>query len=162
MKLTKENVDKIFRECEWSFDEWRKNKNLSVGEAPHGAFMLAPLPSKVNVATFHPDKLKQYEQEIGELLDQVACLSQETGITLRMLGFTVEGTVWSEDIYVIQKLYLLGVATDQLNSNQKVKPATIYRIPKEKSIVSLVAAKEEKGRFIGKILSQQFFFNNKK
>ena len=161
MKLTEENVNRIFRECEWPFAEW-KNKNSSANELPEGAMMLVPLPSKVNVATFHPDKLKQYEQEIGELLDEVACLSQEVGITLPMLGSTVEGTVWSKDIYVIQNLYLLGVATDQLNSNQDVKPATIYRISKEKAVINFVTPKKENGRYIGKVISKQFNVDMKK
>lgn len=79
-----------------------------------------------------------------------------------MLGHTAEGSVWSENIYVIQKLYLLGVATDQLLSDKNNETSLIYRIPKEKSIHTLVMAEKKKGRVIGKVINQQFVFNNKK
>lgn len=161
MKLTRENVEKIFRECEWPLCEWQ-NEILLEDELPEGAMLLNPLPSGANVITFHPEKLNQYRQEIGELLDQIPYLSQETGITLPMLGHTAEGSIWSENIYVIQKLYLLGVATDQLLSDKNNETPLIYRIPKEKSIHTLVMAEKKKGRVIGKVINQQFVFNHKK
>jgi len=113
-------------------------------------------------------ELRQYQQEIGELLDQVPYLSQEQGIILPMLGHNLEGITWSENIYIIQELYLLGTATDQLLSHKIGGINIIYRIPKEKFIVSLTELKKEikffleNERFIGKVINQSFLFNNRK
>lgn len=155
IKLTKENVDKIFSECEWPFEEW-KNLSLSHEEAPDGVQLLILLPFGANVVTFHPDKVKQYEQEIGELLDQVPYLSEKTGVSLPILGRTVEGTNWTEDIYEIQSLYLLGAVTDQLLAVPIGDTVTIGRIPKEKAEVTVAVAEEKEGQYVGKVLYREF------
>ena len=157
MKLTKENVDRIFSECEWPFQEWN-DKKIPIDQAPDGAMLLIPLPSGLNVATFHPEKLKQYSQEIGELLDQVPYLSQKTGISFSMLGRTVDGITWAVNPYEIQKLYLLGVATDQLISISINGAISIGRSPKDKSASSLVSVGEDGN----KIIAKRFFMNLKK
>lgn len=155
MKLTEENVNKIFSECEWPFEEW-KGMKLPLEEAPDGANLLIPLPSGVNVATFHPEKLKQYKQEISELLDQVPYLSQKVGVSLPMLGRTVEEKDWTKNIYEIQKLYLLGAVTDQLLALPIGNTVTIGRIKEEKATVSLVAAEKKEGKYVGKVLYREF------
>jgi len=113
MKLIRENVDKIFSECEWPVNEWM-GLDLSLEESPDAVFLLHPLPFGMNIATFHPEQLKQHKKEIGKLLDQVLYLSSETDISFPMLGYTVDQRIWAEDPYEIQKLYLLGAATNQL------------------------------------------------
>lgn len=73
-----------------------------------------------------------------------------------MLGRTTEETIWAEDIYEIQKFYLLGVATDQLLAIPIGNNVIIGRITEEKSVVSLVTAKKEGDKYVGKVLYKEF------
>lgn len=74
-----------------------------------------------------------------------------------MLGRSKNGS-WSEDIYEIQKLYLLGVVTDQLLALPVNGRIVIGRIPKEKSIVDIVSV-DEKGeaKLLAKKLGDQYY-----
>lgn len=84
MKLTKENVNKIFKDCIISFNEWKKN-GFPIENVPDGIRLLIPLPNGVDTLLFHHDKLEEHKQEIGELLDQVPTLSFKTSVSLMML-----------------------------------------------------------------------------
>lgn len=159
MKLTQENVDYIFKECVWPFEEW-KDLHLSIDEAPEAAQLLLSLPSGINVCSFHPKKLRKYKQEIGELLDQIPILSEKTGVSFPMLAHTVDQEVWTNNPYEIQKLYLLGVVTDQLISIPVHGTISIGRIPEEKAVVTLVSQDQEgKKKIIGKRYGKDYFIN---
>ena len=119
--------------------------------------MLIPLPNGINIAGFYPHKIVDYSDTVSELLDQVPYLSEKTGISFPMLGRSKNGS-WSEDIYEIQKLYLLGVVTDQLLALPVNGRIVIGRIPKEKSIVDIVSV-DEKGeaKLLAKKLGDQYY-----
>lgn len=157
MKLTKEIINQLFSECEWPKEEW-PNERVSIEEAPDVARLLLPLPNGENAIGFHPDKLLEYSNTIGELLDQVPYLSCENGISFSMLGYTQEGA-WTQDNYEIQKLYLLGVVTDQLLALPINGKVVIGRIPKTKSIVDIVSVDEKgKSKLLAKKLGEKYFF----
>ena len=129
----------------------------SIENAPDVAKMLIPLPNGINIAGFYPDKIVDYSDTVSELLDQVAYLSEKTGVSFPMLGRSKNGS-WSEDIYEIQKLYLLGVVTDQLLALPVNGRIVIGRIPKEKSMVDIVSV-DEKGeaKLLAKKLGDQYY-----
>ena len=56
MELTKENVNRLFSECEWKVEEWPKGMT-SLEEAPEAAQLFIPLSNGMNIACFYPDKL---------------------------------------------------------------------------------------------------------
>ena len=159
MKLTKENVNQLFSECEWKVDEWPKEVT-SIEEAPDVAQMLIPLSNGVNIAGFYPDKIVAYSDTISELLDQIPYLSEKTGISFPMLGRSKNGS-WSEDIYEIQKLYLLGVVSDQLLALPVNGRVVIGRIPKEKGVVDIVSIGENgKTKLLAKKLGDNYYKPN--
>ena len=119
--------------------------------------MLIPLPNGINIAGFYPHKIVDYSDTVSELLDQVPYLSEKTGISFPMLGRSKNGS-WSEDIYEIQKLYLLGVVTDQLLALPVNGRIVIGRIPKEKSMVDIVSVDEKgKAKLLAKRLGDQYY-----
>ena len=156
MELTRENVNQLFSECEWKIEDWPKEAT-SIENAPDVAQMLVPLPNGINIAGFYPDKIVDYSDTVSELLDQVPYLSEKTGISFPMLGRSKNGS-WSEDIYEIQKLYLLGVVTDQLLALPTDGRIVIGRIPKEKGVVDIVSV-DEKGeaKLLAKKLGDQYY-----
>lgn len=159
MELTKENVNRLFSECEWKVEEWPKGMT-SLEEAPEAAQLFIPLSNGMNIACFYPDKILAYSNTISELLDQVPYLSEKTGISFPMLGRSKNG-VWTEDIYEIQKLYLLGVVSDQLLALPVNGRMVIGRIPNEKSVVDIVSV-DEKGeaKLLAKKLGDNYYKPN--
>lgn len=142
-KLTEKRVDEIFKECEWTYIEWCDLK-LTEEEAPDVAVLLLPLPNGTNTVAFHPDKLRENKEIISNFLDQIAWLSEKVGVSLVGLGRLSNGSEWTKNIFEIQKLYLLGVVTDQLIA-LPVNNGTIsiVRISSDKSIVSLATMDKE-------------------
>ncbi len=64
-----------------------------------------------------------------------------------------------QDNYEIQKLYLLGVVTDQLLALPINGKVVIGRIPKTKSIVDIVSVDEKgKSKLLAKKLGEKYFF----
>ncbi|MCI8588120.1 MAG: hypothetical protein HFG40_00530 [Bacilli bacterium] len=147
MKLTKENVNKIFKDCIISFNEWKKN-GFPIENVPDGIRLLIPLPNGVDTLLFHHDKLEEHKQEIGELLDQVPTLSFKTPVSLMMLGRTIDKVDWSTDPYEIQQLYLLGAVTDQLVSFSFNGMILIGRITEQQRTVDLVKVSSGKAKVI--------------
>ena len=72
----------------------------------------------------------------------------------------MEGRVWTKSIYEIQKLYSLGVVTDQIRAISIGNTVTIGRIPEKKSIVSVTAIKtvEKKMDYMKK--KQKYYIEN--
>ncbi len=77
-----------------------------------------------------------------------------------MLGCTVEGRVWTKSIYEIQKLYSLGVVTDQIRAISIGNTVTIGRIPEEKSIVSVTAIKTVEKKMDYMKEKQKYYIEN--
>ena len=141
-KLTEKRVDEIFKECEWPYKEWC-NLKLNADNAPEVARLLIPLPTGMNAVSFHPDRLKENKEVISNFLDQIAWISEKMGVSLIGLSRLNDGTMWTIDILKVQKLYLLGVATDQLMAIPVNGNITIGRITPEKAVVDLVTLDEE-------------------
>ena len=77
-----------------------------------------------------------------------------------MLGCTVEGRVQTKSIYEIQKLYSLGVVTDQIRAISIGNTVTIGRIPEEKSIVSVTAIKTVEKKMDYMKEKQKYYIEN--
>ncbi len=72
----------------------------------------------------------------------------------------MEGRVWTKSIYEIQKLYSLGVVTDQIRAISIGNTVTIGRIPEEKSIVSVTAIKTVEKKMDYMKEKQKYYIEN--
>ncbi|MBE6147209.1 MAG: hypothetical protein E7168_02615 [Firmicutes bacterium] len=136
LKLNESNLNKIFSECEWPYSEWG-NKHLKDSLIPDGARLLVPFENGENTVTFHPDRLKEHHNEICCFLDQVAGLEFGFDISISMLRFLKTGESWTTNFLEIQKLYLLGVVTDQIKGTILNNRVIISRILPDESLVDL-------------------------
>ena len=138
LELTESNLDYIFSLCEWPFSEWSKLP-LSKDQIPDAARLLIPFETGENTVAFHPDKLREYYENIRYFLDQIAWLDQKTGVSFPMLRFLKNGSCWTTNILEVQKLYLLGVVTDQIIGTMVNGSFVVGKISNEQSIVDFYA-----------------------
>lgn len=100
--------------------------------------MLIPAPNGINVALFDMNRINEYREEIGELLDQIPVMSENIGVSFDFFKFRTDGVQWTDDPYVMQMLYLLGVVSDQCMSIEVNGNPSIGRINKTKAIVTTI------------------------
>lgn len=102
MKLTAENVHKIFCDCLFKEEELTNGK-------PNCEYIVAE--GILNDFAFNIKRLNQHEQEIIELIDQLPDI--EKGQSFLNLCMTTEGVQWGEHIN-IEQLMALGIASENL------------------------------------------------
>lgn len=95
MKLTAENVTKIFRDCLFDVGEDESNAVIAPGIL-------------VN-AGFHPERLERHRQEIVDMLE---CLPDgfKSGWSFLYLCEDRDGVQWTDLHTTCQELVLLGIA----------------------------------------------------
>jgi hypothetical protein len=104
MKLTAENVEKVFGDC--LFKEGEPTENHKIGKG-----------IMVDVG-FHPDRLKAAEPDIEEML---GCLSDNFrstgggGWSFLQMCEDKDGNQWADLHQTMEKLVCLGTATGKMN-----------------------------------------------
>lgn len=148
LKLTEEIVNKIYEECSIDYDSLDLN-TITEENAPHGACMLIPLPTGVNTALFDINKINEYHDQIGELLDQIPWMDEHIGVSFDFFGKRSDGVDWTSNIYTMQRLYLLGLVSDQCMAIRVNGIMQIGRINKDKAKVTTIAQLPDgKGRIL--------------
>lgn len=147
LKLTEENVNRIYDECSIDYESIDFN-NITEENAPHGAQMLIPLPTGVNIALFDINKINEYHDQIGELLDQIPWMDEHTGVSFDFFERRNDGVEWTFSLYTMQRLYLLGVVSDQCVGVLVNGIISIGRINKDKALVTTMSVSEDGKRRI--------------
>lgn len=137
-ELTEEIVNRIFEECSIDYEDidW---STITEENAPHAAKTLIPLPSGVNTILFDIDKINEHHDQIGELLDQIPLMDEHTGVSFWFFGRGKDGEKWTNNLYTMQRLYLLGVISDQCVGIPVNGIMQIGRINKDKALVTTIA-----------------------
>lgn len=139
MELTAEIVDEIFNQCYLPFEEMVKMSPTYTEEtAPDVAPLLIPLPDGTNACAFRSEKLKQNVGIINELLDQIDWIEDDFLLPFIGLMTRTDGTLWTNNIYEMQKLYALGVASDLLDGKRTIMGGLVKRISRSEAKVTLV------------------------
>ena len=112
-ELTGRRVEEVFRDCLFKEDELEDNK-------PTKDFTIATGVS--STAAFNTEKLNQYKGTINNMIDEV--YSIETGTPFTNLCLRKNENLWTGDQSTMDKLMILGFATELLE--------VPYNIPREK------------------------------
>lgn len=112
-ELTGRHVEEVFRDCLFKEDELEDNK-------PTEDFTIATGVSCT--AAFNTERLNQYKGTINNMLDEVYGI--ETGTPFTNLCLRKNGNLWTGDQSTMDKLMILGFATELLE--------VPYNIPREK------------------------------
>ena len=146
MELTKEIVDEIFNKCYFPYAEMVQH-TFTEENAPDVAPLLVPLPTGVNAVIFRSEELKECKAIINELLDQIDWVGNDCQISYLKLMERIDGTKWTTNIYEMQKLYALAIASDLIDRKKTRDGYIVKRLKPNEAKVTLVGM-DEKGKIL--------------
>jgi len=103
MKLTAENVNRIFLEC--MFEQGESTENYILGQGV------------ITNVGFHPERLKQNEQNVSEMLNQLPEeFKKELGGGMSFLNMCndKDGNQWSDLYATMDQLITLGISLNKV------------------------------------------------
>lgn len=108
MKLTSDNVEKVFLDC-----LYREEEILGIpeGQPPEGAVLIKGIIINTGL---HPERLKGHLEDIRSMLSELPDgFSHDKGGGMSFLAAcnTKEGTQWTSFHEIIDLLFVLGVGT---------------------------------------------------
>lgn len=106
MKLTAENVDRIFRDCLWGDDEISGRSQDEIAES---STVVEGVVTKVG---FNPQKLNTHRADIEELLSGLP-VEFEQGYTFLDGCTTRDGEQWGEQ-QSAEQLFMLGLGIEKV------------------------------------------------
>ena len=123
LKLTSENVEKVFYNCLYTEEE---TKNLKEGELPEGVIIALGVQMSIG---FEPKRLLRHRENIRELLSQLpiefqpASIGGGDGWSFFKFWNTKSGFQWTNLHKHVDQLICLGLSTDQL---EYTKPRELW------------------------------------
>ncbi len=106
--LTEEMVNQIYEEC-FILEEEIKGEKVEYPVVK----TLIPFPNGDDTVFFDFEKINEYRDQIGILLDQIPFMGDNNTINFALFGKRKDNTHWTLNLYTMQRLYLLGVASNQ-------------------------------------------------
>lgn len=144
MELTEEIVDEVFDKCYFPYEEMMKMRHTFTEEtAPDIAPLMVPLPNGANAVAFRSEELKESKPLINELLDQIDWFSRGFNILFQDLMKKIDGTLWTDNIYEMQKLYALAIASDLINREKTNNGYIVKRLKPSEAKVTLVGMNKQ-------------------